>query len=34
MASESSVYAADSPLGPFKEIGPIYKLPAARSDER
>ena len=27
MASESPVYAADSPLGPFKEIGPI-KLPA------
>jgi GH35 family endo-1,4-beta-xylanase len=27
MASESSVYAADSPLGPFKEVGPI-KLPA------
>ncbi|MFO0876891.1 MAG: endo-1,4-beta-xylanase [Gemmataceae bacterium] len=26
MASESSVYSADSPLGPFKEIGPI-KLP-------
>ena len=26
MASESSVYTADSPLGPFKEIGPI-KLP-------
>ena len=26
MASESSVYAAESPLGPFKEIGPI-KLP-------
>ena len=26
MASESSVYVADSPLGPFQEIGPI-KLP-------
>ena len=26
MASESSVYTADSPLGPFKEVGPI-KLP-------
>lgn len=26
MASESSVYAAASPLGPFKEVGPI-KLP-------
>jgi hypothetical protein len=26
MASESSVYTADAPLGPFKEIGPI-KLP-------
>src|SRR3954471_442092 len=26
MASESPVYAADSPLGPFKEVGPI-KLP-------
>jgi hypothetical protein len=35
MASESSVYTADAPLGPFKEIGPI-KLPeglhANRSD--
>jgi xylan 1,4-beta-xylosidase len=27
MASESSVYTADAPLGPFKELGPI-KLPA------
>ncbi|HSQ57639.1 MAG TPA: family 43 glycosylhydrolase, partial [Gemmata sp.] len=27
MASESPVFAADSPLGPFKELGPI-KLPA------
>jgi xylan 1,4-beta-xylosidase len=27
MASESPVYSADSPLGPFKELGPI-KLPA------
>src|SRR5437764_214750 len=27
MASESPVYAADSPLGPFKEIG-RFKLPA------
>src|SRR5919198_1324272 len=26
MASESPVYAAESPLGPFKELGPI-KLP-------
>ncbi len=26
MASESSVYTADAPLGPFKEVGPI-KLP-------
>ncbi|MFO0852437.1 MAG: endo-1,4-beta-xylanase [Gemmataceae bacterium] len=27
MASESSVYTADAPLGPFQELGPI-KLPA------
>jgi xylan 1,4-beta-xylosidase len=27
MASDSSVYQSDSPLGPFKELGPI-KLPA------
>jgi xylan 1,4-beta-xylosidase len=28
MASESSVYVSDSPLGPFKELGPI-RLPAS-----
>jgi xylan 1,4-beta-xylosidase len=33
MASESSVYSADAPLGPFKEIGPI-KLAGAVPTQR